>query len=152
MLQALKRREQAAITGLQQSTTANQVANQVSKSQQVSGSGILDPATAIPRSHLRTPVEYVGGGLIAGLVDRCGVRHGRRPGVGPAAPPRRCLAGAGGAGGRERGPGAGRGRLWRPGMRLVRSRAVAQAGSYVSGLVAESGVGSVGAGRGAGGR
>ncbi len=31
------------------------------------------------------------------------------------------------------------GRVWRPGMRLVRSRAVAQAGSYVSGLVADPG-------------
>jgi capsular polysaccharide biosynthesis protein len=138
-LQALKRREQTAVTGLQQSTTANQVANQVSKSQQVSGSGILDPATAIPRSHLRTPAEYVGGGLIAGLVVGAGFvmigalvsdRLRRRDDVS------RALGAAVGVSvGRVR---AG-GRLWRPGMRLVSSRAVTQAGAYLSGLVAEPG-------------
>lgn len=138
-LQALKRREDLALTGLQQSTTANQVANQVSNSQQISGSGILNPATAIPRSHLRTPVEYVGGGLVAGLVLGAGFvmigalvsdRLRRRDDVSRA-----LGAPVGMSVGRVR---AG-GRVWRPGMRLVRSRAVARAGEYVSGLVQDSG-------------
>jgi len=143
-LKALKRREELALTGLQQSTTANQVANQVAASQQVSGSGILNPATAIPRSHLRTPAEYVGGGLIAGLVLGAGLvmvgalvsdRLRRRDDVSRA-----LAAPVGMSVGRVR---AG-GRFVRPGLRLVRSRPIARAGTYVGGLVPSSASGPTG--------
>ena len=102
----------------------------------MSGSGILNPATAIARSHLRTPAEYVGGGLIAGLVIGAGFvmvgalvsdRLRRRDDVSRA-----LGAPVGMSVGRVR---AG-GRFLRPGLRLVRSRPVARAGTYLGGLVA----------------
>ena len=134
-LRPLERREQLALVGLQQTA----VGYPVTTAQQVAGSGVLDAAAAIPRSRLRTPAEYVGGGLVAGLILGAGFvvvgalvsdRLRRRDEVSRA-----LGAPVGMSVGRVR---AG-GRLWRPGLRVIRGRAVARAGSYVSGLVPDSG-------------
>ncbi len=134
-LRPMERREQLALVGLQQTA----VGYPVTTAQQVAGSGVLDAAAAIPRSRLRTPAEYVAGGLVAGLILGAGFvvvgalvsdRLRRRDEVSRA-----LGAPVGMSVGRVR---AG-GQLWRLGLRVVRGRAVARAGSYVSALVPDSG-------------
>ncbi len=139
-LRPLSRREQLALAGLQQTATGYPVTT----AQQVAGSGVLDAAAAIPRSRLRTPAEYVGGGLVGGLVLGAGFvvvgalvsdRLRRRDDVSRA-----LGAPVGMSVGRVR---AG-GRVWRPGLRVVRGRPVVRAGAYLGGLVPGSGSGPSG--------
>jgi len=139
-LRPLNRREELALAGLQQTATGYPVTT----AQQVAGSGVLDAAAAIPRSRLRTPAEYVGGGLVGGLVLGAGFvvvgalvsdRLRRRDDVSRA-----LGAPVGMRVGRVR---AG-GRVWRPGPRVVRGRPVVRAGAYLGGLVPGSGSGPSG--------
>ena len=139
-LRPLSRREQLALAGLQQTATGYPVTT----AQQVAGSGVLDAAAAIPRSRLRTPAEYVGGGLVGGLVLGAGFvvvgalvsdRLRRRDDVSRA-----LGAPVGMSVGRVR---AG-GRVWRPGLRVVRGLPVVRAGAYLGGLVPGSGSGPSG--------
>jgi capsular polysaccharide biosynthesis protein len=61
------RTQKASLTGLIAAAQSEESTAAVTTSAMIHGSQILDPATAIPRSHLRYPVLYFGGGLIGGL-------------------------------------------------------------------------------------
>jgi capsular polysaccharide biosynthesis protein len=67
VLQAQHTTALSAATILKQSTQDNQAATQVTTTQIIKGSTVLNSATPIPHSHLKLPVEYAGGGLIGGL-------------------------------------------------------------------------------------
>jgi len=139
-LRPLKRRQSLALVGLQQTA----VSYPITTAQQVAASSILDPAAAIPRSRMRTPAEYVLGGLVAGLVLSAGFvavgalvsdRLRRRDDVSRAlGTPVAVSVGRVRAGGR----------FLRPGLRLVHSRAIAKAGAYVASLAPGSGSGPSG--------
>jgi capsular polysaccharide biosynthesis protein len=60
------RSQKASLTGLVTSASAYEADAAVNTSSMIHGSQVLDPATAIPRSHLKYPVLYYGGGLIGG--------------------------------------------------------------------------------------
>ena len=66
---------QAATTlkGLQQAASAYEASSKVANAAMLHSSQILDKATAIPRSHLRYPVLYLGGGMVGGLVIGLGL-------------------------------------------------------------------------------
>jgi capsular polysaccharide biosynthesis protein len=66
----LARHSQAAagLTVLRQATQANAASTKVGTTTLVKGSRVLDPAAPLPRSRKRILLEYLGGGLIAGLV------------------------------------------------------------------------------------
>ena len=61
------RTQKASLTGLVQAAQSEEATAAVTTSAMIHGSQVLDPATAIPRSHLKYPVLYYGGGLIGGL-------------------------------------------------------------------------------------
>jgi capsular polysaccharide biosynthesis protein len=67
VLQAQHTSAVSAATVLTESVRDNQAATQVTTTQIVKGSTVLNSATPIPHSHLKLPAEYVGGGLIGGL-------------------------------------------------------------------------------------
>jgi capsular polysaccharide biosynthesis protein len=54
-------------TILAQTVRGDQAATQVTTTQIIKGSTVLNSATPIPHSHIKLPVEYVGGGLVGGL-------------------------------------------------------------------------------------
>ena len=53
----------------------------------VTGSYVLNAATALPHSHIKGVALYVVGGLFGGLVVGMGHRHRRGAAVPSAAPP-----------------------------------------------------------------
>jgi len=67
-LQAQQREAASALTGLEQATANYQVTSQATAASMIEGSEVLDAAVALPRSHLKYPMLYAVGGLIAGLV------------------------------------------------------------------------------------
>jgi capsular polysaccharide biosynthesis protein len=67
------RSQKASLTGLVTSAAAYESDASVTTSSMIHGSQVLDPASAIPRSHLRYPVLYLGGGLFGGLAVGIGV-------------------------------------------------------------------------------
>jgi capsular polysaccharide biosynthesis protein len=52
---------------IEQYVTDTKATTQTNTAQMVNGSKLLGPALAIPKSHLRTKVLYIGGGLLGGL-------------------------------------------------------------------------------------
>lgn len=66
---------QAATTlkGLEQAASAYEASSKVANAATLNSSQILDKAIAVPRSHLRYPVLYLGGGLVGGLVVGLGL-------------------------------------------------------------------------------
>jgi capsular polysaccharide biosynthesis protein len=67
VLQARHTQAAAALVILTSTVQGNQAATQVMTAQIVKGSTVLNSATPVPHSHLKVPVEYVGGGLVGGL-------------------------------------------------------------------------------------
>jgi capsular polysaccharide biosynthesis protein len=67
VLQAQHTSAVSAATILAETVRDNQAATQVTTTQIIKGSTVLNSATPIPHSHLKLPAEYVGGGLIGGL-------------------------------------------------------------------------------------
>jgi capsular polysaccharide biosynthesis protein len=67
VLQAQHTSAVSAATILAQSVRDNQAATQVTMTQIIKGSTVLNSATPIPHSHVKLPAEYVGGGLVGGL-------------------------------------------------------------------------------------
>ncbi|MGP7997905.1 MAG: hypothetical protein ACLPKI_11360 [Streptosporangiaceae bacterium] len=67
-LRAQLSQAESQFPALQQSVTANQVSARLTLTQLVQGSQVLDPAAPKPPSHVKKVGEYVGGGLLAGLV------------------------------------------------------------------------------------
>src|SRR6185437_16205716 len=67
------RTQKTSLAGLVAAAQAEEASTAVTTSAMIHGSQILDPATAIPRSHLRYPVLYFGGGLFGGLAVGIGL-------------------------------------------------------------------------------
>jgi len=67
VLQARHTQAVAALVILTQTVQGNQASTQVMTAQIVKGSTVLNSATPVPRSRLKLPGEYVGGGLVGGL-------------------------------------------------------------------------------------
>jgi capsular polysaccharide biosynthesis protein len=67
-LQAQSQQVSEDLIQLQQAVLAFQVRSQVSAASMIAGSGVLDPATPLARSWLRTPAAYAAAGLIAGCL------------------------------------------------------------------------------------
>jgi capsular polysaccharide biosynthesis protein len=67
ILQAQHTSAVSGLTVLAQSVRDNQASTQVTTTQIVQGSTVLNSATPIPHSHVKLPAEYVGGGLVGGL-------------------------------------------------------------------------------------
>jgi hypothetical protein len=66
-LKAQQSQLRSALTGLQAAVTNYEATTAVATAAMVRGSQVLDPATPLPRSHLRYPALYLGGGLLGGL-------------------------------------------------------------------------------------
>jgi capsular polysaccharide biosynthesis protein len=67
-LRAQRSLSESQLPALQQAVTANQVSARLTMTQLVQGSQVLDPASPKSPSHVKKVVEYIGGGLFAGLV------------------------------------------------------------------------------------
>jgi capsular polysaccharide biosynthesis protein len=67
------RSQKSSLTGLEQAAQAYEATATVTTSSMIHGSQVLDPASAVPRSHLRYPVLYLGGGLLGGLAVGLGL-------------------------------------------------------------------------------
>lgn len=72
-LQTLQTQEANRLKALQAAAKTYDVSTQVSDQKVTSGSFVLDPAAATPRSKIKYPVLYAGGGLIAGLAIGMGL-------------------------------------------------------------------------------
>lgn len=60
------RSQKSSLTGLEQAASAEEASAVVTTASMIDGSQVLDPANALPRSHLKYPVLFYGGGLIGG--------------------------------------------------------------------------------------
>jgi capsular polysaccharide biosynthesis protein len=67
LLQAQHTSAVNSATILAETVRGTQASTQVTTTQIVKGSTVLNSATPIPHSHLKLPVEYVAGGLVGGL-------------------------------------------------------------------------------------
>jgi O-antigen/teichoic acid export membrane protein len=67
-LQAERSQEQAALNGLEQAAQAYQVSNQLTVSEEVAGSRVLDAPAPVHRSLIRHALLYTAAGLVAGLL------------------------------------------------------------------------------------
>lgn len=67
-LQEQRSDENASLTVFAQTTRDNQATAQQTTTQMIKGSQVIDGAVLAHRSHVKLLVEYVGGGLIGGLI------------------------------------------------------------------------------------
>lgn len=67
-LLARRGRQSGALTALRQANLGNEASTKIGTATLIKGSRVLDPAVPLPRSGKRILLEYVGSGLIAGLV------------------------------------------------------------------------------------
>ena len=67
------RSQKSSLTGLEQAASAEEATAVVTTASMIDGSQVLDPANAIPRSHLKYPVLFYGGGLFGGLAVGLGL-------------------------------------------------------------------------------
>ena len=67
------RSQKGSLKGLEESAASYESDAAVTTSSMIHGSQVLDPATAVPRSHLRYPVLFYGGGLFGGLAVGLGL-------------------------------------------------------------------------------
>jgi capsular polysaccharide biosynthesis protein len=66
-LRAESAQAKAALSGLEQAVTAYQSTTVVDTQEEIQGSRVLNPAALLPRSRVKEPAPYVGGGLGSGL-------------------------------------------------------------------------------------
>ena len=70
-----------------QYVTSTELTTKTSTNAMAAGSYVLNPATALPRSHIKGPALYFVGGLFGGMVVGMGVRPRSGVAVSPAASP-----------------------------------------------------------------
>ena len=66
-LTAQQKQQRNSLTALQQAVKSYDTSTQVSNQQVINGSHLFGPASVAPRSKIKYPALYVGGGLFAGL-------------------------------------------------------------------------------------